>query len=133
MITAENTTSQAAAEQPKPTTKATAAARRPRVAPEKAKSRKKAAPSKKPAKPAKSVKKAVKPKPAAAREGSKTEKVLELLKQSGGATLKVIMKATDWQAHSVRGFLSGTVGKKMGRTVESVKGEDGERTYSIKG
>jgi hypothetical protein len=43
------------------------------------------------------------------------------------------MKATDWQPHSVRGFISGTLGKKMGLTVASVKGEDGERRYSIKG
>jgi len=42
------------------------------------------------------------------------------------------MKATDWQAHSVRGFLSGTLGKKMGLTVASVKESDGGRTYSIK-
>ena len=42
------------------------------------------------------------------------------------------MKATDWQAHSVRGFLSGTIGKKMGLKVASTKTEDGERTYSIK-
>jgi hypothetical protein len=43
------------------------------------------------------------------------------------------MKATGWQPHSVRGFISGTVGKKMGLTVVSVKGEDGERNYSIEG
>jgi hypothetical protein len=42
------------------------------------------------------------------------------------------MKVTGWQPHSVRGFLSGTVGKKMGLTVTSTKGEDGERSYSIK-
>jgi len=46
--------------------------------------------------------------------------------------MKELMKATGWQPHSVRGFISGTVGKKMGLSVESTKGEDGERTYSIK-
>jgi Protein of unknown function (DUF3489) len=41
------------------------------------------------------------------------------------------MKATGWQAHSVRGFISGALGKKMGLTVDSVRREDGERVYSI--
>ena len=36
------------------------------------------------------------------------------MKQPGGTTLKAIIEATDWQAHSVRGFISGTLGKKMG-------------------
>jgi hypothetical protein len=133
MITAETetTTIQAAAEQPKATTKATAAPRNPRVTPSKAKSGRKASPAKKAAKTAKPAKKAGEPKPAGAREGSKTEKVLDLLKRPDGATLKEIMKATGWQPHSVRGFLSGTVGKKMGFKVESTKAESGERTYSI--
>ena len=43
-----------------------------------------------------------------------------------------LMQTTGWQAHSVRGFLSGTVRKKLGLTVESAKGENGERNYSIK-
>lgn len=43
-----------------------------------------------------------------------------------------LMKITGWQAHSVRGFLSGTIGKKMGLIVTSTKSEDGERSYSIK-
>jgi hypothetical protein len=43
------------------------------------------------------------------------------------------MKATGWQAHSVRGFLSGGVGKKMGLKLESTKAENGERSYFIKG
>src|SRR5437868_6218228 len=71
-------------------------------------------------------------KPGSARDGSKTATVLELLKRPGGVTAKELMKTTGWQAHSVRGFLSGTVGKKMGLTVTSTKGEDGERSYSVK-
>ena len=67
-----------------------------------------------------------------ARDSSKAARVLELLKRAGGASLKEIMKATDWQAHSVRGFLSGTLRKKLGLTVESTKAESGERTYSVK-
>ncbi|HEY2016948.1 MAG TPA: DUF3489 domain-containing protein [Bryobacteraceae bacterium] len=65
------------------------------------------------------------------RESSKTITILGLMKQKGGTTLKAIMQATDWQAHSVRGFISGTLGKKMGLTVVSTKGENGERRYSI--
>ncbi len=63
------------------------------------------------------------------REGSKTAQVLELVRQPGGATLKEIMAATNWQAHSVRGFISGNLIKKMGIKVASIKREDGERTY----
>ena len=40
------------------------------------------------------------------------------------------MKVTEWQSHSVRGFLSGTLGKKMGLKVESAK-RDRERVYRI--
>jgi len=40
-------------------------------------------------------------------------------------------KATDWQAHSVRGFISGQLKKKLGLKVRSVKRE-GKRVYSIK-
>jgi len=63
--------------------------------------------------------------------GSKTAKVLELLQRSGGATLQELMKATGWQPHSVRGFLSGTLGKKRKLTVLSTKVEAGERRYSV--
>ena len=65
------------------------------------------------------------------REGSKTAIVLDLLKREGGVTSRELMAATGWQPHSVRGFLSGTVGKKMGLKVVSAKGENGERSYSI--
>ena len=66
-----------------------------------------------------------------ARDGSKKAQVLELLRQSDGATLKDIMKATGWQAHSVRGFISGSLVKKMGVKVESFKSPEGERAYRV--
>jgi len=47
-------------------------------------------------------------------------------------TLKELMKTTGWQAHSVRGFLSRTLGKKTGTPVESFKSEAGERAYRLK-
>ena len=94
------------------------------VAPAKGKAAKKATPAKKAPKGAKKAK--------VARDGSKAATILDLLKRRDGATLNDLMKATDWQAHSVRGFLSGTVRKKMGLDVTSTKAEDGERTYSIK-
>jgi hypothetical protein len=42
-----------------------------------------------------------------------------------------IAKATGWQNHSIRGFISGTLGKKMGLTVEASKNDAGERTYRL--
>ena len=49
-----------------------------------------------------------------------------------GASYSDLMKATGWQAHSVRGFLSGQLGKKMGLRIRSFQ-RDGERVYVIKG
>ena len=66
-----------------------------------------------------------------ARDGSKKAIVLELIRRADGASLKEIMAATDWQAHSVRGFISGGLGKRMGLTVESFKRPDGERAYKL--
>ena len=111
-------------EKPKVGKKASRAPQRAAVAKKKGKSAKKATPAKKAPKGAKKAK--------APREGSKTSMVLDLLKRPGGVTSRELMKATGWQPHSVRGFLSGTIGKKMGLTVTSTKGEDGERTYSVK-
>jgi hypothetical protein len=113
-----------AAEAPKANEKATGAKRARTVAPKKPKSDKKATPVKKAPKSAK--------KTTGARDGSKAAKVLDLLKRPGGTTSKELMKVTGWQPHSVRGFLSGTVSKKMGLTVTSTKGDDGERSYSVK-
>jgi hypothetical protein len=113
-----------AAEASKTTAKAASAKRARNVAPKKAKSGKKATPAKKAPKSATKAK--------GARDGSKASKVLDLLKRADGATAKELMKATGWQPHSIRGFLSGTVSKKMGLAVTSSKSEDGERTYSVK-
>ena len=66
-----------------------------------------------------------------ARGGSKTAIVLAMLRRPGGATLETIMAGTGWQAHSVRGFISGVITKKMGLTVESTRAAAGERTYRI--
>ena len=65
------------------------------------------------------------------REFSKKSIVLDLLRRPKGATMAEIAKATDWQNHSIRGFISGNLTKKMGLTVESTKNEAGERTYKI--
>ena len=70
-------------------------------------------------------------KPLKTRSNSKANQILALLKRSNGTTLTEIVKATGWQAHSVRGFLSGTVKKRMGLklTTEQVEGKD--RRYKI--
>ena len=62
---------------------------------------------------------------------SKSDRVLSLLKQASGATLDELMKATRWQAHSVRGFLSGAVRKRKGLTVLSECDGAGTRRYRI--
>jgi hypothetical protein len=63
---------------------------------------------------------------------SKATLVVALLRDSKGATLQHIMRATGWQAHSVRGFIAGHVKKKLGLKVQSFK-RDGERVYALKG
>jgi hypothetical protein len=71
-------------------------------------------------------------KAAGAKSGcTKTDKILDLLKRPGGVTLKELVKSTGWQPHSVRGFLSGTIGKKMGMPVESFKSSEGDRSYHL--
>jgi hypothetical protein len=63
--------------------------------------------------------------------GSRTEAILALLRQSGGTTLHGLTQATGWQAHSVRGFISGTIRKKMKLNLISARDANGLRTYRI--
>ena len=65
------------------------------------------------------------------RSGSKGALVLELLNGPSGTTLDAMQAATGWQAHSVRGFLSGTIRKKLGLALTSEKPDDGDRVYRI--
>jgi hypothetical protein len=62
---------------------------------------------------------------------TKRERIIALLKRPEGATLKTIMSATGWQAHSVRGFISAQLTKKSALKVKSFK-RDGERVYRIR-
>ena len=53
-----------------------------------------------------------------------------MLRKTGGTTIAAIMKATDWQQHSVRGFLAGVVRKKLKLPLVSEPAKDG-RLYQI--
>jgi hypothetical protein len=87
-----------------------------------------------PKKGAKAGNRAVKPtaakKASAPRAESKGAKIIEMIGRAKGATLAEIMNAVQWQAHSVRGFIS-TAGKKHGIKIESMKNEAGNRSYKI--
>lgn len=61
---------------------------------------------------------------------TKSDTVVALLTRSRGATIDEMMTATGWQAHSVRGFIAGTVKKKLGRSVTSETTSKG-RVYRI--
>ena len=67
----------------------------------------------------------------AAKGATKTATMIALLERKGGATAAELLAATGWQAHSLRGFISGTLGKKMGRPAKSTVNAKGERVYSL--
>ena len=62
---------------------------------------------------------------------TKIEQCLALLTAPDGATIDELQSATGWQAHSVRGFLAGTVKKKLGLMLDSKKTDDGVRRYRV--
>jgi Protein of unknown function (DUF3489) len=64
------------------------------------------------------------------RAGTKHAQVVAMLRDRAGTTIAAIMAATGWQQHSVRGFLSGVVRKKLGLNLVSEPGEGG-RIYRI--
>jgi len=64
---------------------------------------------------------------------SKTGALLKLLHSSKGASIAQLQHASGWQAHSVRGFLAGTVKRRLGLTVLSKVSQSGERLYYIGG
>lgn len=69
---------------------------------------------------------------AAAKSTTKQSKVLSMLQAPSGATVAAMMKATGWQQHSVRGFLSAVVRNKLRLNLKSEM-VDGNRIYRVSG
>lgn len=77
-----------------------------------------------------STKKAKEQAKAASGAGTKLGQLEALLRRPDGATITQLAKALDWQAHSIRGAMSGTL-KKRGLTINSEKKENEDRIYRI--
>jgi len=71
------------------------------------------------------------PKPSAASSQSKQDQVIRLLRRQSGVTIQDIVAKTGWQPHSVRGFFSGLVKRKLRLPLVSEVGKDGVRRYHI--
>ena len=67
----------------------------------------------------------------AARQGTKQALLIDLLKRKNGATIAEMATKTGWQAHSVRGAISGALKKKLGLAVTSESIEGRGRIYRI--
>ncbi|MEP9387759.1 DUF3489 domain-containing protein [Mesorhizobium sp. KR9-304] len=64
-------------------------------------------------------------------KNTKAELIVKKLRTAKGASLEMLIAETGWQAHSVRGFLSAVVKKKMALDLASESGKDGVRRYRI--
>ena len=64
---------------------------------------------------------------------TKAAKIIGLLRRNKGATMAELTKASSWQAHSVRGFMSGTLKKKQGTLINSSQEDGKPRWYFIDG
>ena len=62
---------------------------------------------------------------------TKSDKIIKLLRRSTGASISELQKATAWQPHSIRGFISGTARKRMQLNVLSEKVDNGVLRYRI--
>lgn len=85
------------------------------------------------AKPRRKEKRASPPrsKPSKAAPQSKQDVVIQMLRRGSGVTIEEIIAETGWQPHSVRGFFSGLVKKKLKLPLVSEIGKDGVRRYHI--
>jgi hypothetical protein len=69
--------------------------------------------------------------PKSGNKTTKTELILRRLRSKRGASLEELVKATGWQTHSIRGFLSGTVRKRLGLSIEVEMSKSGIRRHRI--
>jgi len=69
--------------------------------------------------------------PPSIRPGTKLAAIIDAMRHPGGATIAQMMAGTGWQAHTVRGAISGMVKKRLGYEVITEKGADGQRAYRI--
>lgn len=71
------------------------------------------------------------PIPSTLRPGTKLASIIDAMRHPDGATIVQMMAGTGWQAHSVRGAISGMVRKRLGYEVITEKGVSGQRAYRI--
>ena len=71
--------------------------------------------------------------PTKSKPTSKLGQLEAMLRRPDGATIVQLAKTLDWQAHSVRGAMSGALKKKQGLKITATKVEGGERVYRIAG